>query len=77
MHAGLPVSVMVAAPDASIVTALVTAALTVAGPSAPMVASFDVRPDASSEEIPRMIAVSFPALPEIAPPAVPERLMRS
>jgi hypothetical protein len=52
----------------------VTFALTVAGPWAPIVASFTARPDASRVETPRTIAVSrgaVPATPAVAVPDIP------
>ena len=71
VQAGLPVSMNVAGPVPSILAALVIFAFTVAAPSALIVASLITRLDASSEEMPRTVAVSLAARPAIVALADP------
>ena len=63
MQAGPPVSAIVAGPEPLSLASLRMLALTVAAPSAPIDALFVTSAAASSEEIPRITAVSFPVPP--------------
>ncbi len=67
-----PDSSTLATPRASIFAELLTLARTCDGPSAPIVASFTARPEASSEELPRTIAVSFGTVPATLTLPAPE-----